>query len=49
VHQEEAGEKTNIARTRGNIEKKPEKFMTSEGVTLLHSPIDGGRGPPLHG
>jgi hypothetical protein len=32
---EGAGEKTNIARTRGNIEKTAEKFMTSEDVTLI--------------
>jgi hypothetical protein len=34
VNQEGAGEKTNIAQTRGDIEKTSEEFMTSEDVTL---------------
>jgi len=33
VNQEGAGEKTNIAQTRGDIEKTSEEFMTSEDVT----------------
>jgi len=41
VNQEGAGEKTNIAQTRGDIEKTSEEFMTSEDVTLL--PLPQGR------